>query len=167
MNGFKASSRRMLLCWLGGWVTLAVAAAALLLVAPAAAADTEAADEPLVTDWIRRHAYPLSSVDPLAPLADLRPLRHMVGDARVVGLGESTHGAHEQFTIKHRVVRFLVEEMGFRALAFEEDWTKGIQLNEYVLTGRGDPQALLADAGPPWRTQEILDLIRWMYGYNQ
>jgi erythromycin esterase len=44
-----------------------------------------------------------------------------VANAEVVGLGESTHAAHEQFAVMHRIVRFLVEEMGFRCVALEED----------------------------------------------
>lgn len=118
-------------------------------------------------DWIRQHATPLSTTDPTASLSDLESLRQMVADAEVMGLGESTHGAHEQFAVKHRVVRLLVEEMGFRCLALEEDWTKGVQLNEYVVNGKGDPRALLADAGSPWRTEEILDLVTWMRSYNE
>ncbi len=50
-----------------------------------------------VTAWIRQHATPLATTDPTAPLTDLAPLPQVVGDAQVVGLGESTHGAHEQF----------------------------------------------------------------------
>jgi erythromycin esterase len=119
------------------------------------------------TDWIRQYATPLSNTDPTAPLSYLESLRQMVAGAEVVGLGESTHGAHEQVAVKHRIVRFLVEEMGFRCVVLEEDWTKGVQLNEYVVNGKGDPRALLADAGPPWRTEEILDLVTWMRSYNE
>src|SRR6266536_2721685 len=120
-----------------------------------------------VTAWIRQHATPLATTDPTAPLTDLAPLPQVVGDAQVVGLGESTHGAHEQFALKHRVVRLLVEKLGFGCVALEEDWTKGLQLDQYLVTGKGDPRALLADAGPPWRTEEILQLLTWMQSYNQ
>ncbi|HET6213139.1 MAG TPA: erythromycin esterase family protein, partial [Micromonosporaceae bacterium] len=119
-----------------------------------------------VLSWISRHANPLTAVEPDASLGDLRPLRPMVRDAAVVGLGESTHGAHEQFTLKHRVVRFLVERMGFRTVALEEDWTKGLHIDAYLRTGTGDPRTLLADAGTPWRTAEIAELIRWMRSHN-
>jgi erythromycin esterase len=66
-----------------------------------------------------------------------------------------------------RVVRLLVEELGFRCVALEEDWTKGLQLDQYLATGTRDPRALLGDAGPPWRTAEILRLLTWMRAYNQ
>jgi hypothetical protein len=51
-----------------------------------------------LADWLQGQAKPLDTTNPGAPLADLRPLRRMVGDAVIVGLGESTHGSHEQFT---------------------------------------------------------------------
>jgi erythromycin esterase len=127
----------------------------------------EGVDAQAVTRWIVDNAHPVATLDPRAPLADLEPLAPMVRDATVVGLGASTRGAHELSTLMHRVLRFLIEEVGFRSLAVEEDWTKGIQIDEYLRTGRGDPRALLADAWLPFRTEEILDVIRWMRSYNE
>ncbi|HXY41772.1 MAG TPA: carboxypeptidase regulatory-like domain-containing protein, partial [Vicinamibacteria bacterium] len=67
--------------------------------------------------WIRRQAHPLTTVEPGRSLADLEPLRAVVGEARVVGLGEATHGTREFFQLKHRLLEFLVERMGFTVLA--------------------------------------------------
>lgn len=64
--------------------------------------------------WPRRL---LATVDPAAPLGDLTPLRRAIGDAEIVGLGESTHGAAEEETLKHRTLRLLIERMGFRSVA--------------------------------------------------
>lgn len=128
---------------------------------------TDTADREAAVRWVRDYAHPLTALDPEAPLTDLEPLRHMLRHATVVGLGASTRGAHELSVLDHRVLKFLVEEMGFRSLALEEDWTKGIQLDEYVRTGKGDPRALMADAWPPWRTEELLDALRWMRSYNR
>ncbi|MEV4892848.1 hypothetical protein AB0K48_26050, partial [Nonomuraea sp. NPDC055795] len=52
-----------------------------------------------VADWVKEHAVPLATIDPAAPLDDLAPLARMVGDAKVVGLGESTHGAREEASL--------------------------------------------------------------------
>jgi hypothetical protein len=120
-----------------------------------------------VTRWIDGNAHPLSSLDPRLPLADLEPLAHLVSDATVVGLGASTRGAHELSILMHRALRFLVEDMGFRSLAVEDDWTTGIQINEYLRTGNGDPRALVADAWLPFRTEEFVDVIRWMRSFNE
>lgn len=60
-----------------------------------------------------RVAHPLRTTEPRGGLADLRPFGLVVGDARVVGLGEASHSSHEFFTVKHRVLRYLVEEKAF------------------------------------------------------
>ena len=120
-----------------------------------------------VTRWIEDNAHPLTAADPGSPLTDLEPLAQLVRDATVVGLGTSTRGAHELSTLMHRALRFLVEHLGFRSLAVEDDWTTGIQLNDYLRTGNGDPRALAADAWLPHRTEEFLDVIQWMRTYNE
>lgn len=117
-----------------------------------------------VAGWIRAHAARLATTDPAAPLADLAPLRGMVGGARVVGLGESTHGAHEESALKHRVLRFLVERMGVRSVAWEGDWTTSILLDDYIRTGHGDLNALMK--GTDWNTSEVADVLRWLRGYD-
>lgn len=117
-----------------------------------------------IAHWIRRTAVRLNTTDPAAPLADLAPIRAMVGDASIVGLGESTHGAHEEATLKHRVLRFLVEKMGFRSIAWEEDWTMGILLNNYIQTGHGDLNTLLSETDS--NTHEVAAVLRWLRHYN-
>jgi erythromycin esterase len=85
----------------------------------------------------------------------------------VVGLGESAHGTHEQFTLKHRAARFPVERMGFRTLAWEENWGSGVAIDRYIVGGEGDPRSLVADTSAIWRSEEMLDLVHWMRAYNQ
>ncbi|TDD40235.1 erythromycin esterase family protein [Actinomadura sp. KC06] len=144
------------------WLSPGVGIAVLLGSAPAVNAQ---ASQP-VDRWIARHAVPLATADPSAPLDDLAPLRRSVGDAAVVGLGESVHGTAEETTLKLRALRFLVERMGFRSIAWEEDWTMGLTINEYVLTGKGDPDALVRDMSFQWRTREMADVLRWLRAYN-
>jgi hypothetical protein len=40
-------------------------------------------------------------------------------------------------------MRLLVERMGFRSVAWEEDWTTGLQIDQYIRTGKGDLDALV------------------------
>jgi erythromycin esterase len=61
----------------------------------------------------------------------------------------------------------MVEHLGFRALAIEDDWTKGIEIDEYLRTGRGDPRELLGDIAAHWRTEEFLDVLLWIRSYNE
>ena len=120
-----------------------------------------------VTDWARENAVPLATVEPAASIDDLAPLRESVGDAVVVGLGESVHGAAEETTLKHRLLRFLVEELGFRSVAWEEDWTSGIAVNEYIAGGPGDLEELMRQMSPQWQTREVADVLQWLRQFNE
>lgn len=143
----------------------------LLLVAAALVAGVwrwrEGRQSSAVAGWLRDHAIPLTTVDPAANLSDLAELDAVIGDARILGVGEATHGTREHFLFKHRLLRYLVTKKGFRALAFESPWPTGLALNDYVLGGEGNPEHLLGRAVfGVWYTQEVLDTIRWMREYN-
>jgi erythromycin esterase len=106
-------------------------------------------------------------VDPAAPDGDLAFLGPLVGNARVVGLGEAAHGGSEFFRMKHRMFRYLVERQGFNAFGLEADLGICRDLDAYVLTGNGDPRRILAEQVLwPWRAEEVLDLVTWMRAYN-
>lgn len=126
------------------------------------------ADQPRkVVSWLRRHAIPLSTVEPGSGFGDLEPLKPVIGGARIVALGEATHGTREFFQLKHRLLEFLVSEMGFTTFAIEANWPESQAVNDYVLYGRGDPAKVLAGLQFwTWDTQEVLDLIVWMRQYN-
>lgn len=97
----------------------------------------------------------------------MQPMGKLVGEARIVALGEATHGTHEFFETKRQLVQFLVETMGFNTVAMEVSGPKADRINEYVQTGRGDPAQLLTALQVwPWDTKEVLDMIEWMRGYN-
>ncbi|MGH8963938.1 MAG: erythromycin esterase family protein, partial [Actinomycetes bacterium] len=122
---------------------------------------------PPVPTWVAAHAAPLSTTDPAAPLDDLAlPLREAVGNAEIVGLGESVHGAAEELTLKHRALRVLVEQSGFRSIAWEEDWTTGRRINDYITSGTGDPDLLVARMSPQWHSREVTDTLRWLRDFN-
>lgn len=119
-----------------------------------------------VKQWIDGNAYPLPRLDPAAPLTDLEPLASMIGDAAVVGLGESTRASRELFALRLRIFRLLVEQLGFRALAMQDNQVLCARLDEYVRTGAGDPRRLLAEAWAPWRTEETVEALEWMRSFN-
>lgn len=70
--------------------------------------------------WMRQHAVALQGIDPdLTDFSDLAPLKQAIGNARVVMLGEQSHGDGATFLAKARLVQFLHQEMGFDVIAFE------------------------------------------------
>lgn len=127
------------------------------------AADTSM--ERAAVAWMKQTGVPLKSVEAGQGLEDLAPLKPVLKDTRVVALGEATHGTREFFQLKHRMLEFLVTELGFTVFALEENFAEGLAFNDYVLDGRGDPARLLS--GSAWNTEEVLALLQWMRRYNE
>ena len=117
--------------------------------------------------WIRKNAVPVETANPQSDFSDLMPLKDMIGERRIVALGEGTHGTSEFFKMKHRIVRFLAEEMDFTVFAIEANMPEAREVNRYVLTGEGDPRKALSGLYFwTWDTGEVLAMIEWMKDYN-
>jgi erythromycin esterase len=117
--------------------------------------------------WIQANAFPFTSLDPDADFTELMPLKDIIGNAHIVGLGEGTHGTSEFWRMKTRLLSFLVQEMGFTILAVESNMPEVARLNDYVQTGIGDPKELLKGFNNfHWNMQEILDMVTWVRQYN-
>ncbi len=98
---------------------------------------------------------------------DLQKLKPLLKDKQVIGLGEATHGTHEFFAFKHRMLMFLVKEMGVKSFVIEADFAGTQQMNDYVVYGKGDVQKGLAGMGfGVWMTQEVVDMANWIKAYN-
>lgn len=120
-----------------------------------------------VQRWLAENAVRLRTAEPGQGFDDLQPLKKLIGNARLVALGEASHGTREFFQLKHRMLEFLVHEMGFTVFGIEATMPEAFDINEYLLTGRGDPaKALTALYFWTWNTEEVLAMIRWMREYN-
>ena len=118
--------------------------------------------------WLEANVHPFAGSHLDLPHADIEFLREIVGDARIVSLGEGTHGTRDFFEMKARILRFLVEEMGFNAFAIEATWPESRRLDHYVRTGEGDPAVLLSGLYFwTWNTESVLEMIEWMRGHNE
>jgi erythromycin esterase-like protein/predicted phosphoribosyltransferase len=95
-----------------------------------------------------------------------------IGDARVVLLGEATHGTHEFYRERAFITRRLITEKGFAAVAVEADWPDAYRINRYVRGTGADEEAVqaLADFGRfptwMWRNADVLDFIGWLRTHN-
>ncbi len=164
----QAIGRRRLLA-----ATAGLAATALLAPTASAATTTPAptGTKGRQADALRaleHAAQPLRSTEPVGNTTDLRALDTMIGDAKLVGLGEATHGSHEFFAMKQRVFSHLVEEKGFTTFALEMSWTAGLRIDEYLQGGPGDARRIAKETltGSPWEREEFVSLIAWMRRYN-
>lgn len=128
--------------------------------------------EPFVADdlqlaWLRNQSIEFDTAEPGTDYEDLMPLKTMIGAARIVALGEATHGTKEFFQMKHRITEFLAHEMGFTIFGIEANMTEAARVNDYVLEGKGDPKEAIAGMYFwTWNTQEVLDMVEWMREYN-
>lgn len=116
-------------------------------------------------------AWPLQSVELIEDTRDLAPLRTIAGNASIVGLGDATHGTHELYAVKLRVIDYLVRELGYDVLSLEAPFAITDRLNLYVQGGPGDPRALLRELKTRllyffWDVEELLAVIEWMRAYN-
>ncbi len=116
---------------------------------------------------IRKQAVPLPGKSALQPLFD------RIGDARIVMLGEASHGTHEYYTWRSHISRKLIEEKGFRFIAVEGDWPDCYRLNRYLKNyeqaGMPAQEVLQAFNRWPswmWANWEIISLADWMKNHN-
>jgi erythromycin esterase len=117
--------------------------------------------------WLKENAVHLNTIEAGSPFDDMQPLKAIIGDARIVALGEASHCNGSFSRAKHRMVEFLVKEMDFTVFAIEATFPGALELNDYILTGEGDPErALGALVYAAWNTEEILAMIKWMRQYN-
>ena len=127
--------------------------------------DPPVVEPPTVT--LPAGVYALAGISETLPYSDLEPFRNIVGDARFVALGESTHTSRGYYQAKARLIRFMVEQMGFRVLAFETPWLEALPAAQYVASCAGTPEAALAGLNGVWRDASVRDMLRWMCEYNR
>ena len=125
-------------------------------------------DEDGFAKWATTHVVPITTVEATSNDSDLLPLKSAVGTARIVALGEPTHGAHEPLEFRNRLFRFLVERMGFTAIAIESGFTESINARPFIENGEGDAATTTRTGVSRWESQfpENRELIQWMRDYN-
>ena len=101
--------------------------------------------------------------------ANLEPMMRRIGDARVVLLGEATHGTSEFYLMRERISRELIERKGFSFIAIEGDWPDAARIDHYVRHSKVPPSEWTAFARFPvwmWRNREVREFVDWLRTYN-
>lgn len=116
---------------------------------------------------IRDHTIRLDSP------GDLDLLMERIGDARVVLLGEATHGTHEFYTWRAQLSKRLIREKNFSFIAVEGDWPDCYRLNRYVKrypdSGKSSFEVLHEFNRWPtwmWANWEMVALADWLTHHN-
>jgi len=100
---------------------------------------------------------------------DLEPMLQRIGDARIVLLGEATHGTSEFYRMRERISRALIERKGFSFVAIEGDWPDAARIDHYVRHREYPPSEWMAFARFPmwmWRNREMREFVDWLRTYN-
>ena len=118
--------------------------------------------------WARQHAILIDTDAPDEYDGDLAALGKVVGDARVVGIGESQHHVAEFNRFRVRVFRHLATRHGFTTFVFECGTLEARCALDYVLGRHDDRDAACLGIDATfgmWR--EIQCLLDWMRDYNR
>lgn len=120
-------------------------------------------------EWASDNAIEIESLDLSAPATDLKAIDPLIGSARLVGLGESRHDTREQLRLKGRLVRHLIEDLGFRVLILEESMAHAEAIDRLVRSENGDPRTTMKQLAGwyLWDTEEMLELVEWIREFNR
>ena len=117
--------------------------------------------------FLRSLIIPINSVEIYSDYSDLDYLKEHTKEAKIIALGEVTHGSSEIFKMKSKIIRYLVENDGFDIFAIEANMPEAYKLNKYIIKGEGNPKKLIKGMiFWTWNTKEMLDLVNWMRDYN-
>ncbi len=108
---------------------------------------------------------------PLDTARDLDPLLERIGDARVVLVGEASHGTSEYYRWRAALTRRLIEEKGFGAVAVEGDWPDCYRVHCSVTAATAEQprSALAAFRRWPtwmWANEEVAEFAGWLREHN-
>ncbi|KGR89105.1 erythromycin esterase family protein [Lysinibacillus odysseyi] len=116
---------------------------------------------------IKEHSLPLNE-------QSLDRLAEAIGDARIVMIGEASHGTSDFYTLRAELSKKLIEEKGFTVIAVEGDWPSAQAVNRYV-KGYGEEERsakeVLSESFHRWPTwmwanEEIEQFTEWLKKKN-
>jgi hypothetical protein len=111
--------------------------------------------------------YRVETIEPTTQIHELAPISAMVKDTNFVALGEPVHTSHGFYQAKSRIIKYLIEHDGFRAIAFEDNWSSLFMADNYLVNGTGTAKnSLLNFSHRVWHDSAILDLLKWIRAYN-
>ena len=104
---------------------------------------------------------------------DYDVLLDLIGDSRIVLLGEASHGTHEFYFERAAITKRLIAEKGFTLLAIEADWPDASRAHRYVRGTSADANANEALSGfrrfPAWmwRNTVVVEFVEWLRGFSK
>jgi len=134
--------------------------------APSRARALVKSDEATLADLVAQSCQRFDSIDS----ANMEPLLQRIGSARIVLLGEATHGTSEFYRMRARISRELIERKGFSFVAIEGDWPDAARIDHYVRHAGFPPSEWTAFARFPvwmWRNRDVREFVDWLRAHNK
>jgi len=116
-------------------------------------------------DDIADACEPFNSIE----TADLDPLLERIGEAKLVLLGEASHGTSEFYKMRSRITSELIAKKNFKLIAIEGDWPDAARIDHFVRHFDYPPSEWTAFARFPtwmWRNNEVREFIDWLRVHN-
>lgn len=112
--------------------------------------------------------------EPFSDVAELKPIVDRASTAKYVLLGEASHGTSEFYTIRRELTKQLIQDHQFSFIAVEGDWPSCYEVNRYI-KGKAPEYSSAEDVlikfnrwpSWMWANEEMVDLIDWLYKYNE
>jgi len=120
--------------------------------------------EPLA-ELIERAATHIPDIESV----NLDGLMARIGDARLVLLGEASHGTAEFYEMRARITKELIQRKGFNFIAVEADWPDAAQIDHFIRGTRLEPTEEATFSRFPtwmWANAQVLELAKWLRDYN-
>lgn len=118
-------------------------------------------------NWLNKNISEINSQENESTNSDLIKLVGKIKDAKIVAIGEPTHGTSEAIQLKLRMLKYLVEHKGFNTFVLESEMCHSEVWNNYILGKEKYSRIILTNKLPIWKSQEMLDIFEWMKDYNQ
>jgi protein-L-isoaspartate(D-aspartate) O-methyltransferase len=122
-------------------------------------------EETSTSELIARVAEPIEDLES----DNMDRLLQRVGDARIVLIGEASHGTSEFYRYRARITQALIEQKNFGFVAVEADWPDAARIDHYVRDMKTPPAEWTAFTRFPtwmWRNEEVREFVDWLREHN-
>ncbi|MGI9581244.1 erythromycin esterase family protein [Chryseobacterium sp. RRHN12] len=120
-------------------------------------------------EYISKFIYPIKTFNPdEKDNSDLLILNKLIGNSKIVGLGESTHGSSEIYQMKYRISEYLITNKNFNVFSLEANMPESFLMNQYIQEEKENPKDILKGMYFwLWQTEETLNFVEWLKKYNE
>jgi len=119
-------------------------------------------------NWINENLIKIEDSNPdSSPENFIGNIPDKFENSKIFGFGEATHHGKEFFNLKAKFFKYLVLNKNVKAFLMEESYPAESAINEWISGGKGDISTIADNFSIlPWRTQEVVNLLKWMRSYN-